>query len=830
MMLSQLRRRIYLVVAMAVGLTVSLWGCGGGGKSAKSSSSSPYQLVSTGSGKGILSVRVNITRAVPEVSRVGVVVLGEGLTQRPLTGNISVSQGELSTSFKDVPIGLKWVLVGANGPDDRLLGISGKAVTVQDGLQTTVTLNLSLSQRVVDIGEKVSNATTISEFGTPPPIEIRRTNGTSGFYSNNFAPPKIQPVTTLWHGYKAPAGTFYFDPPVTYIGEEADPTQPLNAGKFQPGQVLTTNTTLKKVGDPSFSESQTATVEFISWQAAFQVGSQGSLLPVPEAAYRRVLISGGSRPLQWVEWLAKGFGPVVRLDLDPAATIGDGTVPTRIWVSHVPFGGPSFDALFYPLNITHERLYTVSPGTGAGDINVTVDVPFGLVACDADPDAGTVEVRYSLPVDTTPGGANSAINLANYNLFVNGSPLSLTSAAAKALSPQSIEIEGLTGLTPGATLKVVARNIKTADGLKTIEDPNGTTRDDPTDPNVCETKIRVVPFRIIFCSATDDPVQAVTINFNRPVDPVTALNKANYALQSPPGTTINLTPASVVIEIDRNDPSVVRIEGVSLNAGDLFVLTVTGVKDFKGNIIPNDGVSNRFKGTVQRVAAKQLVIASCTAGDSGFVEITFRFLGVSPWEDRPYLDPTTARNKANYTLESPMGNTIDLTPASISVQMVDDNRVRIEGLTLTKGNLFRVTVRNLRTVEGYRLLEDNVHNVFKDVVQDTTPPRATRVRFFTTAPHVEIEFNELLDFNSAQTTWYYSVRASDFSEFPSVNSATYDGRTVSLTLDSDLTAGKEYEVTIRAYGVRDLEGNTPRTDQALTGTAGTRRPRSVRSH
>ena len=107
--------------------------------------------------------------------------------------------------------------------------------------------------------------------------------------------------------------------------------------------------------------------------------------------------------MQWVEWLKRGFGPVVRLDIDPNASIGDGTVPTRIWVAYqTSFSPSSFSpsssesGLFYPLDLTHERRFTVSPGNGAGDINVTVDLPFGLVACDADPDAGIVFVRYSL--------------------------------------------------------------------------------------------------------------------------------------------------------------------------------------------------------------------------------------------------------------------------------------------------------------------------------------------------------------------------------------------------------------------------------------------------
>jgi hypothetical protein len=545
----------------------------------------------------MLSVRVNLTRAIPEVSLVSVFVLGEGLTEEPLVGDIFVPQAT-SMTFKNVPVGLKWVIVGAFGPSGQILGLSAKAVVVQDGMQTTATLNLSLSQRVVDITEKVSGATTVTDFGTPAPIEVRRTNGTVGFYSNNFAPPKIQPVTTLWHGYKTADGNlFRFDPPVTYIRNEADPSQPLSAGEFQPGQQLQTTTTLR--GPNNLAEQQTVTVNFLAWQAAFLLTgtSISDIRSVPNAAHRVVKVSGSTNPMQWVEWLKRGFGPVVRLDIDPNASIGDGTVPTRVWVAYQEIGdfSPLEGNLFYPLDLTHERRFTVSPGNGAGDINVTVDLPFGLVACDADPDAGAVLVRYSLPVKLVPAtDADSALNLANYTLFVGATQLDLTGAGTKASNPQTIVIQGLAGkLTPGADLKVVVRNVKTADGTKTIPDPNGTTRDDPDDPNVCVTKIRPTFFRLAFVDAFDDPARAVVIAFNRPVDPTTALNKANYRLESPPGTVIDLSPASVVLEIDPSNPSRVIIEGVPLTAGNLFILTVTGVKDDRGNTIPNDGIKNR---------------------------------------------------------------------------------------------------------------------------------------------------------------------------------------------------------------------------------------------
>jgi hypothetical protein len=333
------------------------------------------------------------------------------------------------------------------------------------------------------------------------------------------------------------------------------------------------------------------------------------------------------------------------------------------------------------------------------------------------------------------------------------------------------------------------------------------------------TKIPPIFFRLAFADAFDNPARAVVIAFNRPVDPTTALNKANYRLESPPGTVINLSPASVVLEIDPFDPSRVIVEGVQLTAGNLFILTVTGVKDTQGNTIPNDGINNRFKGTVQSTQ-RRIVIASVFAGDDGTVFIDFGpFGGFFPVN----LLPSAAENKANYTIESPLGTTLDLTPATVT--QVDRNTVRISGLTLTAGNLLRVTVRNLRTQDNIPLLEDGVHNVAKVTVQDVTPPRIATARFFTTDPHVELTFNEPLDVNSARFPFNYSVRATDNSEFPVVIVATYDGTTVKLTLDRVLTAGKEYEVTAN---VRDLAGNfgfSIATDRAGTRAA---RVRSLR--
>lgn len=97
--------RAFTAVFAVVGLMV-LSGCGGG-KGAKSPSPQGWQPVSTdGSGRGILQVKVNITRAIPEVDSVGIGVLGDGLST-PLS--------EALMSPKSCPYLSRMFLSGSNG-------------------------------------------------------------------------------------------------------------------------------------------------------------------------------------------------------------------------------------------------------------------------------------------------------------------------------------------------------------------------------------------------------------------------------------------------------------------------------------------------------------------------------------------------------------------------------------------------------------------------------------------------------------------------------------------------------------------------------------------
>ena len=85
----------------------------------------------------------------------------------------------------------------------------------------------------------------------------------------------------------------------------------------------------------------------------------------------------------------------------------------------------------------------------------------------------------------------------------------------------------------------------------------------------------------------------VTISFSGPVDSVTAGDPDNYVIESPIGTVLDLSGVSIEV-----DGSTVRILGLTLVQGDTFKVTVNGVKDASGRLIPVDGSSNVGTGVV----------------------------------------------------------------------------------------------------------------------------------------------------------------------------------------------------------------------------------------
>ncbi|OHB18634.1 MAG: hypothetical protein A2666_04540 [Parcubacteria group bacterium RIFCSPHIGHO2_01_FULL_47_10b] len=85
------------------------------------------------------------------------------------------------------------------------------------------------------------------------------------------------------------------------------------------------------------------------------------------------------------------------------------------------------------------------------------------------------------------------------------------------------------------------------------------------------------------------------IEFSEPVNATTAVNKNNFALESPVGTTVSLTNATLTY---RSEARAVEVVGTALQTNQQFKITVTGVKDRVGNTITANGTTNIAQGMV----------------------------------------------------------------------------------------------------------------------------------------------------------------------------------------------------------------------------------------
>lgn len=88
----------------------------------------------------------------------------------------------------------------------------------------------------------------------------------------------------------------------------------------------------------------------------------------------------------------------------------------------------------------------------------------------------------------------------------------------------------------------------------------------------------------------------VTVNLSEVMHGGYLTDRASYALESPPGTPVNLTNATITAPYP--NPQSVTLSGFSLQPGSAFRLTVRRLRDLTGNFIRQDGASNVLTGLV----------------------------------------------------------------------------------------------------------------------------------------------------------------------------------------------------------------------------------------
>ena len=282
----------------------------------------------------------------------------------------------------------------------------------------------------------------------------------------------------------------------------------------------------------------------------------------------------------------------------------------------------------------------------------------------------------------------------------------------------------------------------------------------------------------------------VTITFTKEMNSADASDKSNFSLESPIGTSIDLSPPSITIAYVSASSQTI-ISDLSLTSGDTFKITVSAnvrssygnemgpwrsgsgivegggsldhldfsvisspqvvdvgfnvtitaedsdnqrVTDFTGTVdltcslglgTINPAVSGNFaygqwmgEVTITSTGTNVTITASTDSitGQSNSFDVVSdttppQLVSASAFSDlvRVYyskdMNYSNVTDKSNYTLESPIGNIIDLSPYTISTDYDSaEYRAIIFGLSLTLGNSFKISV----STTDIRDLADNL--------------------------------------------------------------------------------------------------------------------------
>ncbi|OIO89288.1 MAG: hypothetical protein AUJ92_21815 [Armatimonadetes bacterium CG2_30_59_28] len=122
---------------------------------------------------------------------------------------------------------------------------------------------------------------------------------------------------------------------------------------------------------------------------------------------------------------------------------------------------------------------------------------------------------------------------------------------------------------------------------------NNDVRDANEPQDVLTIRADVRDLRIAACTAHNTNV---TVTFSKPVARADATTRANYVLESPTGTNIDLTGATLTYD---DATRTVTITGLNLNPGDTYTVRVGNLRDLGGNAIVANGADNVCTGAVQ---------------------------------------------------------------------------------------------------------------------------------------------------------------------------------------------------------------------------------------
>jgi ribosome-binding factor A len=269
----------------------------------------------------------------------------------------------------------------------------------------------------------------------------------------------------------------------------------------------------------------------------------------------------------------------------------------------------------------------------------------------------------------------------------------------------------------------------------------------------------------------------VEVTFSADVDPLTALDPANYTIDK------DLTVSGVVAGTNANQ---VILMTSSQKAGELYKVTVANVTDELGNGLDTSKNVVYFGGKAPDTTAPTASAASAT--NTRFT-ITFN-------ED---MDEASVLNLDNYTIDG------GLTIVSVTYK----NKVATFTTTSqTAGTLYTVKINNVADKFANKIAA-NTAVYFGGRAADKTAPTVTSAQSESNKS-VKITFSDSSDIDSATASAIenYSI------EGLTITAAKYDAGSKSVTLTTSAqTAGALYKVVVN--NVKDEYGNTIAANSAV---------------
>jgi len=400
------------------------------------------------------------------------------------------------------------------------------------------------------------------------------------------------------------------------------------------------------------------------------------------------------------------------------------------------------------------------------------DVTAPSLSSCTPPDDRHILLTFSEPMDPTTGG-----NVANYSI----SPTLTVTAAAVQPAPNNNQI--LLTVSPqarGTDYTVTVKDVQDVAG--NVISPN---------PSTCTfTGIDTTPPTVAECVAGR---KTVLVRFSEDVDMTTALNRANYTLQSPTGTNV----AIGTVEQDPVNPTnTVFLRGINLKAGDTYLVTVRNIRDLAGNVMVA-GQGDSCSGNVETLPYVVQCAASTTA-----VSITFS----DP------MNPVEAVNKDNYKVFSPSSST---TPIDLSNATIEYNATlkvtHISGITLAgsyKVNISNVTGANGRPIDpGENECSGSVQT--NPVTIETCDTNGTKVSVKFSRPVVEA---------SAEQIANYALESPPGTPISLAGATVEYTDRLRLAVISGVNIPNNRDYKIFAVNVTDAGGN-PMPLDSCTGTA-----------